>query len=373
MKLSPLLFLTFLIISCAQNPQPEREMPVDPGIFRLIGEQVVPPRTSFSKALIGGLSGITRKTGNRYFVISDDGSTYSPARFFEVELKYDAQNFEQIVFHKLLYFRQEDSSFFPALEQADSISVDPESIRYDSTSNQIFWTSEGYIDAKINPMLLQAKPNGFFLGKTTLGERYMAGDATGPRNNGAFEGLTLVPNTTLCWLSVEYPLKQDGKKASYEDNGTPVRMILYDYEKREILKEYPYQLEKVFADAPLGNGGGNGVVEILYHRENQLLVLERAYVSGHGNYVRLYLADFSGATEISGMKSLEDEAITPARKQLILDLNQLGLEKIDNIEAFDWGSTLENSGNPTMIFVSDDNFNNGQITQFIAVERIKPF
>ncbi len=348
-------------------------MPADPGIFRLIGEQVVPHKTMFSKAYIGGLSGITRKSGNRYFVISDDGSAFNPARFFEVELVYDAKNFEQIIFHKLLYFRQEDNSFFPALEQADSIYVDPESIRYDSISDQIFWTSEGYIDARKDPMLLQTKPNGFFSSKTILGDRYRAGEDSGPRHNGAFEGLTLVPNSTLCWVSVEYPLKQDGESPSFEGQGAPVRMILYDYAQGEVVEEYPYQLEKVFADAPLGHGGGNGVVEILYHRENQLLVLERSYVPGHGNYVRLYLADFSAATEISGMESLKGETITPARKQLVLDLNQLGLEKIDNVEAFDWGYTLENSGNPTMIFVSDDNFSDGQITQFIAVERIKPF
>ncbi len=58
---------------------------------------------------------------------------------------------------------------------------------------------------------------------------------------------------------------------------------------------------------------------------------------------------------------------TPVGKRLVLDLNGTDVTPIDNVEGITWGPKLEN-GNPTLILVSDNNFSETQVTQFIALE-----
>ena len=57
----------------------------------------------------------------------------------------------------------------------------------------------------------------------------------------------------------------------------------------------------------------------------------------------------------------------PARKRLLLDLEKIGLERVDNIEGISWGPRLEN-GRRSLVMISDDNFNAQQVTQILAFE-----
>ena len=75
-----------------------------------------------------------------------------------------------------------------------------------------------------------------------------------------------------------------------------------------------------------------------------------------------------GATDGRGLASLVGADYKPGRKRLVLDLNTLGLAKLDNIEGIAWGPKLPN-GNDTLVLVSDNNFNTAsQITQLLAFE-----
>jgi hypothetical protein len=60
------------------------------------------------------------------------------------------------------------------------------------------------------------------------------------------------------------------------------------------------------------------------------------------------------------------------RKRLPLDLATLVNDDgstlaVDNIEGISWGPASP-TGRPTLILVSDNNFSNTQVTQFIALE-----
>ena len=57
-------------------------------------------------------------------------------------------------------------------------------------------------------------------------------------------------------------------------------------------------------------------------------------------------------------------------KQLVGDLAALGIEP-DNIEGMTWGPRLADGG-CVLLFVSDDNFNLLQTTQFIAARYLQP-
>jgi hypothetical protein len=58
-----------------------------------------------------------------------------------------------------------------------------------------------------------------------------------------------------------------------------------------------------------------------------------------------------------------------ASKRLVLDVATTGIRRVDNIEGMTFGPKLPN-GNRSLIMVSDDNFGNTQISQFLAFEVI---
>jgi hypothetical protein len=95
-------------------------------------------------------------------------------------------------------------------------------------------------------------------------------------------------------------------------------------------------------------------------------MVERAFVTGVGNKVRVYEIDTLGATNIKDVSSIAGKQIKPVRKKLLVDLDTLGLPKVDNVEGITWGPTLP-TGERTLLLVSDNNFNAGQITQVIAL------
>ena len=105
---------------------------------------------------------------------------------------------------------------------------------------------------------------------------------------------------------------------------------------------------------------------------HRMLVLERAYMAGLGdrerNSMRLYAIDMRQATDTLNIPALNLGNHTPAAKTLIADFASFpALLRLDNTEGMCWGPTMPN-GNRTLLFVSDDNFNPLQITQFLAFE-----
>jgi hypothetical protein len=87
----------------------------------------------------------------------------------------------------------------------------------------------------------------------------------------------------------------------------------------------------------------------------------------YANHVRIYAMETQGATDIEAMPALAGATYVPVRKRLLLDLEKIGLAKIDNIEGISWGPRLEN-GHRSLIMISDDNFNAQQVTQILAFE-----
>ena len=80
----------------------------------------------------------------------------------------------------------------------------------------------------------------------------------------------------------------------------------------------------------------------------------------------LFEAEWDGATDIAAVDALSGAAFVPMTKRLVLDFDSLGV-RIDNLEGLCFGPTLPN-GHRTLVLVSDDNFNPGEVTQFLAFE-----
>jgi hypothetical protein len=112
------------------------------------------------------------------------------------------------------------------------------------------------------------------------------------------------------------------------------------------------------------------VTEILAVSEDTFLVIERGGIETpdtFNNYIKVYEVSVAGATDISGVASLEGAEFTPVSKRLVLDLNATDVTPIDNVEGISWGPDLEN-GNRSLVLVSDNNFSDSQVNQFIVVE-----
>ncbi|MGO1078388.1 esterase-like activity of phytase family protein [Inquilinus sp. CA228] len=335
------------------------------GELRLIGLATLPHGLDFQGTVVGGLSGLDWDPVNaRWTALSDDRSATGPARFYTLAIDYDAQAVRGIRVTGVTPLRDKaGQTYAPG-------AVDPESIRRDPLRGILYWSSEGDISAGIDPSINVASPGGTLRRSMDLPQRFKVSSdgKSGPRNNLVFEGLALSRDGRTLFASMEAPLIQDADIPPTPAPG-PVRITAFDTLTGRAGAEYVYVTDPL----PAGGSGSFGVSEILsgpgFGRD--LLVLERTFIAGVGNKLRLYVADRAGATDVSRIDSLAGSRWRPMRKTLLLDFDTLSGVRLDNFEAMGWGPRLRN-GNPTLVVMSDDNFSATQITEALVFELRRP-
>jgi hypothetical protein len=84
-----------------------------------------------------------------------------------------------------------------------------------------------------------------------------------------------------------------------------------------------------------------------------------------GFNARIFQMTTGGATDTSKIASLKGSlnGIRPIQKKLLLDLNELGIP-LDNLQGMALGPRLPD-GTQSLLLVSDDNFSDDQVTQFL--------
>jgi hypothetical protein len=349
--------------------------------FRLIGELHFKKPFYHKKTLVGGLSGIDMNPDGLFYLISDDISEHDPSRFYTAKLDYNEKTFNSIRFIDVTYMKTPSDKFFP--HKNDLISGDEkeianaESIRYHKETNSLFWTSEGLYDpfAPVQPFIRQMNLAGEFINEIATPEQFRFvgnNDKIGLRSNASFESLCLVPGSDELLTVTEAPLIQDGLRANYFINGSPVRITRINWKTGEHLAQYAYVPDKTpVPPLPADAKSYNGVAEILDIDSCRYLVLERSYSEGYdvaeGNSIRVYMIDLSTAPTIDFNSSLAITPFTPISKKLVLDFSKIGLNKIDNLEGMCWGKELPN-GIKSIVFISDNNFNFKQIFQVLVFE-----
>ncbi len=166
----------------------------------------------------------------------------------------------------------------------------------------------------------------------------------------------------------------DGTEAGYPTTHSPLRLTYYDASTKEATKAFAYELSPL----PLPNNSNydmNGVSDLLAYKDNQFLVVERAFQGK--NVVKIFKATIGNtATNILNTDSLNGTNYIPVTKELVFDSgsieSELTNQSIDNIEGITFGETLPN-GNRTIIVISDDNFQQygEQLNQFLLFELIE--
>jgi hypothetical protein len=347
--------------------------------LRFIGEYEVPFNKSFQNTTVGGLSGIDYDpTNNIYYLISDDRSQIHDARFYTAKIFFTQKGIDSVRFASVHHMLQPDGKKYPSSKQDAKNAPDPEAIRYNLSTKQLVWSSEGertisdkitvLNDPTITIMDLDGKHREVFPIPANLS---MQAVEKGPRRNGVLEGLTFSSDFKTLFTCSEVPLHEDGPEADVKENNAFVRVFQYDVATKKNTAQYAYKLEPVAYKAnPETAFKINGIPDILYLEQNKFLIVERSFSTGRlPCTVKVFIADFSQADNIIDVSSLkETPQVKTATKKLLINMDDLGIY-IDNIEGVTFGPDLPN-GHKTLMFVSDNNFVPIEKTQLLLFEVI---
>ncbi|MDY6784515.1 MAG: esterase-like activity of phytase family protein [Cyanobacteriota bacterium] len=337
--------------------------------------------TQFRDTVVGGLSAITydRQTG-RFYALSDDRSQRAPARFYTLKLQLDRDEGETSRSPKV---EIEDVTFLhPAAGETYAPgSLDPEGLAA-SPRGTVFVSSEGVPSLGIDPAIAEFDlATGQLKDTLRLPQRYLLPNPdepdTAPRGvqeNLGFEALTLstpsiAPQDPFrLFAATESSLVQDREEPTTEQ-GPRVRLLHYVINPvglPALVSETLYVLDP----APTGSLS-NGLTELVaLEREGFWLSLERTY-GFVGAGAKIFQVAGGDATDISRVATLKgaSDVLHPLRKQLLFDLSELGI-RLDNLEGMALGPRLPDGGQMLML-VSDDNFNEEQITQFLLFRLVE--
>jgi len=168
----------------------------------------------------------------------------------------------------------------------------------------------------------------------------------------------------------EEALEGDGPTAT-ATHGTVVRLLRHPLDGGDDL-EVAYLTDPIFAD---GAPGDNGVSDIAALSRDRVLVLERAYVEGKGNAIRIYDVDLRSGHDIH---TPDASAAVPIPKQLVVDLALIKDHRcadppqrqrrrtLENYEGMAIGPTLDD-GRRVLFLVSDDNSRATQTARVLAL------
>jgi len=374
------------------------------------------PKQTFGDTPVGGLSAIAYdRSGDRLYALSDDRGSGAPPRFYTLRLDLDqsdmtAPQIENVAIETVTFLTQEDGTPYP------NGSVDPEGIAI-SPQGTLFISSEGVARDEIAPFVNEFDATtGQMLSSLPIPQRYVpapvdgedadladpqftesfgtlnsADDAEpvvmkGVQDNRGFEALALSAagagvgrrEPFRIFAAIEEPLTQDlpsgnefgdrpdqvFEAISDDAVATPQLGRLLHYlvseERSTLLAEHVYPIE------PKSLGMVNhGLTELLtIGQGGYFLSLERSF-GLLGFDAKLFQMAIANATDISqteeGFVNLNSSQ--PVYKRLLLDLGELGIA-LDNLEGMTLGPQLAD-GSRSLLLVSDDNFSESQITQWL--------
>jgi hypothetical protein len=330
------------------------------------------PKTSFAETPVGGLSAIAYdRSSDRFYILSDDRSNLAPARFytFKIDFKPQAESGKIAIANLEI----EGVTFLKDLKgnNYQPHTIDPEGMAL-SPRGTVFISNEGDPTSNILPSIAEFElKTGRQKLDVPIPQRYLWDEKTqnlqGIQENLAFESLTIPTNGLLAddpfrlFTATESALLQDREEITAEtkDKIRFLHYVINPFGEPILVAEHLYLLEPALIETI-----SNGLTELIaLDTDGYFLSLERTFsLSGAG--AKIFQTIVGNATDTSKIASLKGELnrVVPLKKQLLFDLQTLGIY-IDNIEAMTLGPRLSD-GSQSLILVSDDNFNEEQITQF---------
>jgi hypothetical protein len=314
------LWILVLLAACSSSKKATVDAAVDFGQLKLIGVREVPHNLNFRNTTVGGLSGIDYdKTSDQYYMICDDRSSINPARYYTAKVFFTANSVDSIAITDVHTLLQPDGTTYPPTTISPLLTPDPESLRYDPVTNRMIWTSEGERITRAkdtviaNPSINIISPDGKFIDSIPLPKNLlMQRFAKGPRQNGVLEGSTFTSDHKTFFVNVEEPLYEDGPRAETIPNDAWIRIFRFDMATKINTAQYAYKLEPIaYESNPPEAFKVNGVPDILWAGNEQMLVMERSFSTGGRNglacTIRIFLVDLSKAENIISNPSLKEK------------------------------------------------------------------
>ncbi len=335
------------------------------------------PKMKFKDTTVGGLSALTydRQRG-KFYALSDDRSSLAPARFYTLGLRVNNTDtgkigLEKVEVEDVTFITDENGKPYP------KGSIDPEGIAL-SPRKTVFISSEGVPSQGIAPFIREFDlKTGKQLRSLPIPEHYLPNDNTkeeqlprGIQDNLGFESLTFEPGSLAAangdpfrlFTTTESALLQDSLPPGSKEQ-TRIRMMQYligNIARPMVVTEHLYLL----APTPVG-AIDNGLTELItVDTGGHFLSLERTYgLLGGG--AKVFQVATGAARDTSGIPSLKGDVskVEAVKKKLVLDLSELKIY-LDNLEGMALGPRLPD-GTQSLLLVSDDNFSEAQITQFL--------
>ncbi len=309
-------------------------------------------KQTFEGTNVGGLSALTYDRRNDVYYSLVDNERETPARFYTLDIPLDR-------------FGLGDPSVLDVTFLRDSSGQQFTGANFDGEGLALTRKGELLASSETEPSIRRFSLGGDLIEELTVPRKFLVAPAGEAQPNKTFESLSLSPNGRNLYTAVEEPLASDGQT---EDGRNRIRILSYENgpEGFEQAEEFFYQSEP-----------GQGVVEIAALGGRELLVLERGFVSGEGNTVRIFRVSLKGAEDVSDEPTLAEPGLVPVKKELLVDLADCppsgatspGTQQnplLDNFEALALGPRLP-GGRRALILVSDDNFNPGQVTRVVAL------
>lgn len=375
-----LLCLCLLLTACSPSLAHVRQfLPLN---VEFLGEIQLPTQ-DFAETTVGGLSGLTYdRTTGRFYALSDDRSHHAPARFYTLRLAPPEPGSEMpagIEIEAVTLLRDaQGETFRPG-------HIDPEGIAL-TPRHTLMISSEGDINQGIAPWIQEFDlTTGQAVGNVRIPARFLPATPIrdpdpphGIRNNLGFEALAVQwtglsdQDPFRLFTAPESYLSQDQRR-TVEDQQERLRLLHYVINpigEPVVVSENLYLLEP-----PLPGTVIHGLSAIAtLDTEGYFLSLERSFgLSGYT--AQLFQVVAGNATDTSRIATLGGELTTvqPLQKQLLLDFTTLEIP-LDNLEGMTLGPQL-GDGSQILVVVSDDNFREEQVTQFLffRLTKTQPF
>lgn len=327
-----------------------------------LGIVTFPTGYRFAGTEVGGLSGIAYDAyRDVYYVISDADAP----RFYTVDIDVSDGTLDpgDVVFQDVTFLRNHTNTLYTG----DTVDAESMVVVQPGT---FYISAEGQLEEEpfAPPFVDRFNPTGKQTRALPIDEKFLPGGSNSVRENLAFESLTVDPAGEFLYTAIENALEADGPVATV-DVGSPARVVQFSLAPAGAGAEYVYPVGPIpFPPNPPGAFADNGLVELqALDDEGSFIAMERSFAVGVGNTVRLFETTTTGATDVSSRDHLGmPGSYEPMDKRLLADFEvDLGVDP-DNLEALRFGPTLPD-GRQLLIVVSDNNFNPGQITQFVAL------
>ncbi|MBD2178562.1 esterase-like activity of phytase family protein [Pseudanabaena sp. FACHB-1998] len=340
------------------------------------------PKQKFENTPVGGLSGLAYdRFENIFYAISDDRSEFSPARFYALRLQFAPKSanpqLENVEVIGLNILKDKKGNTYPQGE------IDPEAIAL-TGDRTVLIASEGVASKGIDPFIdefdlltgkkLRSLPiPSRYLPKTEATEPNQIPNSKGRNNpeilprgvrdNLGFEAMTVIRDSVgdpyRVFTITENALAQDAQTDTSQPSESRFLHYLVGNIAPLIVAEHRYPVEAM--TSPINQIGVNEIIAL--DRGGHFLTLERSN-GANGLSAKIWQIFTGSADDTSSITSFRASPnLRSIRKKLVLDLAILGI-KLDNLEGMAIGPKLAD-GSQSLILVSDDNFSNDQVTQFL--------